>query len=109
MARPDWVYKVVENLVNSIKVQEFNVCKNIGHIFIIPCEPFFIATQSLACVKVLLKNEKNHYFEPTLKQTSLDKLTNGSLRLLNWCFSNLDLLLAYHGILVNGFGRLAKV
>lgn len=109
MARHDWVYKVVKNLVNYIRVQEFNVCKDIGHIFVIPCEPFCIVTQSLACVKVLVRKGKNHYFELILKQTSLDELTDGSLRFLNWCYSNLDLLLAYHGILVNGFGRLAKV
>jgi hypothetical protein len=72
MAMPNWVYKVVENLVNSIRVHEFNVCKDISHIPIIPCEPFCIATQSLARVKVLVKKEKNHYFERTLKQTSVD-------------------------------------
>jgi hypothetical protein len=47
MARPNWVYKVVENLVNSIKVQEFNVCKDIGHIFIIPCELFVLQHKAL--------------------------------------------------------------
>jgi hypothetical protein len=77
MARPNWVYNVVENLGNSIRVQEFNVCKVTCHIFRIPFEFFCIVMQSLARVKVLTRKEKSHNFELALKQTNLDELTNG--------------------------------
>jgi hypothetical protein len=63
MARLDWVYNVVENLGNFIKVQEFNVCKVTCHVFRIPFEFFCIVMQSFAHVKILARKEKNHHFE----------------------------------------------
>ncbi len=53
MARPNWVYKVVEKLGNSIRVQEFNVCKVTCHIFRIPCELIAMATKPIKNIDML--------------------------------------------------------
>jgi hypothetical protein len=77
MARSNWVYKVVDHLGNSIRVEEFNVCKVTCHIFKIPCEFIFYCNAKPWCVRVLVRKEEGRNFELALKQTNIDELTNG--------------------------------